>query len=618
MRINNNLMAMNTHRQLGINSNSTAKSIEKLSSGYRINRAGDDAAGLAISEKMRAQIRGLNQASRNSQDGISMIQTAEGALNESQAILQRMRELAVQSANDTNVSVDRSELQKEVNQLTEELTRISDTTEFNTQKLLDGSLSAVKFQIGANQNQNIQLAINDMGASALSVTSESVEIGSKGSAVKGVTLKGDFAIEDYSLEATSGGAVAAKVDATGVSSVEYVEDLTMSYAKGVTVSGTFALKDNVINIASGASGYDWSSVSGSGTSINIAKTASGLKVTITIASSGLSTFSGTEEFAMFNSGTGNYEFDGNGVSFSVSKADFDAAALNDGLTLDFTTFGSGATDVANSGYSTLSTVKVSGSNAAAPSFQDITFSSGLPAEAVTVKISGSYNASGSGLNFHITVEDISGNVLIDDRIVFSGDRSGFTYSEYGISFGISGINASGSGSFEFSGDIVRVENSLTIASGSAQNITIKMTDQSGNDTSFSVVLDPGKQSLSGVATAINNAAEINGFTSDVATVADGKLTLKALETGEDSIIQVTGSGAALFGGADVTGADASVNLQLVHATDSGLNLDVSGVQAADTSAVFTDADGNTATFELKGYDSFDGVDTQLQRTLHLI
>src|SRR6056297_873037 len=128
MRINNNLMAMNTHRQLGINNSATSKSVEKLSSGYRINRAGDDAAGLAISEKMRGQIRGLEQVSRNGQDGISMIQTAEGALNESHSILQRMRELAVQSANDTNVSVDREEIQKEMDELAKEITRISNNT----------------------------------------------------------------------------------------------------------------------------------------------------------------------------------------------------------------------------------------------------------------------------------------------------------------------------------------------------------------------------------------------------------------------------------------------------------------------------------------------------------
>ena len=144
MRINNNLMAMNTHRQLGISTNGGAKSMEKLSSGFRINRAGDDAAGLAISEKMRGQIRGLTQASRNAQDSISLIQTAEGALTESHAILQRMRELAVQASNDTNTDSDRKELQNEVKQLTAELDRIGNTTEFNTKKLLDGSAKGVK------------------------------------------------------------------------------------------------------------------------------------------------------------------------------------------------------------------------------------------------------------------------------------------------------------------------------------------------------------------------------------------------------------------------------------------------------------------------------------------
>ncbi|MBE6161881.1 MAG: flagellin [Firmicutes bacterium] len=168
MIINHNLNAMNAHRQMGINIGQTGKATEKLSSGLRINRAGDDAAGLAISEKMRAQVRGLNQASRNAQDGISLIQTAEGALTESHSILQRMRELAVQSANDTNVAVDRSEIQKEIDQLSQELTRISDTTEFNTQKLLEGSFEG-KFHIGANAGQDITLKIENMGAEKLGV-----------------------------------------------------------------------------------------------------------------------------------------------------------------------------------------------------------------------------------------------------------------------------------------------------------------------------------------------------------------------------------------------------------------------------------------------------------------
>jgi len=152
MIINHNLTAINTNRQLGINVGNQSKSIEKLSSGLRINRAGDDAAGLAISEKMRGQIRGLDQASRNSQDGISLIQTAEGALNETHSILQRMRELAVQSASDTNTDNDRKALQDEVKQLNSEIDRIANTTEFNTKKLLNGNLGVNAQVSGANNH----------------------------------------------------------------------------------------------------------------------------------------------------------------------------------------------------------------------------------------------------------------------------------------------------------------------------------------------------------------------------------------------------------------------------------------------------------------------------------
>jgi flagellin len=178
MIINHNLSALNAWRALSINNANTQKALEKLSSGYRINRAGDDAAGLAISEKMRAQIRGLEMASKNAQDAISLIQTAEGALNETHSILQRMRELAVQSANDTNTAEDREQIQKEIDQLAQELSRIAKTTEFNTQKLLDGTFQGI-FHIGANENQNISLNINNMGSAALGVISSSVKIGNE-------------------------------------------------------------------------------------------------------------------------------------------------------------------------------------------------------------------------------------------------------------------------------------------------------------------------------------------------------------------------------------------------------------------------------------------------------
>ena len=156
MIINHNMNALNAHRNMNVNNTAAGKSMEKLSSGLRINRAGDDAAGLAISEKMRGQIRGLTQASRNASDGISMIQTAEGALNETTNILQRMRELAVQASNDTNTSSDRNEIQKEINALTEEVDRIANNTEFNTQKLLNGNKSGVGGDVVNEEVEGVQ------------------------------------------------------------------------------------------------------------------------------------------------------------------------------------------------------------------------------------------------------------------------------------------------------------------------------------------------------------------------------------------------------------------------------------------------------------------------------
>ncbi|MDX9916834.1 MAG: flagellin [Gudongella sp.] len=170
MRINQNISAMNTYSRLTSANNAKSSSLAKLSSGLRINKAGDDAAGLAISEKMRGQISGLNQAAKNAQDGISLIQTAEGALNETHSILQRMRELAVQSANDTNTDKDRLEIQKEIDQLSTEITRIAKDTEFNERKLLNGDLTGDKeltFHIGANSEQSMKLTIGDMKSDKL-------------------------------------------------------------------------------------------------------------------------------------------------------------------------------------------------------------------------------------------------------------------------------------------------------------------------------------------------------------------------------------------------------------------------------------------------------------------
>ncbi|WMM24205.1 flagellin [Tissierella sp. MB52-C2] len=212
MRINNNLMAMNTHRQLGISTNAGAKSMEKLSSGYRINRAGDDAAGLSISEKMRGQIRGLNQASRNAQDGISLIQTAEGAMDEVHSMLQRMRELAVQSANDTNdTAVDRAALQEEVKALQDEITAIETRAEFNGMKLLDGNFTGKKLQIGANETQDMTVDIAKLSTTVDAALT--TKISGQASAAASITTI-NTAIKSVSTERSKLGAIQNRLEHT--------------------------------------------------------------------------------------------------------------------------------------------------------------------------------------------------------------------------------------------------------------------------------------------------------------------------------------------------------------------------------------------------------------------
>ncbi|WP_417898901.1 flagellin Hag [Bacillus haimaensis] len=200
MRINHNIAALNTHRQLNNASNAQGKSMEKLSSGLRINRAGDDAAGLSISEKMRGQIRGLEQSSRNAQDGISVIQTAEGALNETHAILQRQRELVVQAGNAGTLEADDlTAIQDEIAELNSELDGIADRTEFNGKKLLDGSFSA-DFQIGANIGQQHTLTI-DSGVAGEGFTSTQLTV--SGIAADGTSFDADVALVDAAIAKVS-------------------------------------------------------------------------------------------------------------------------------------------------------------------------------------------------------------------------------------------------------------------------------------------------------------------------------------------------------------------------------------------------------------------------------
>ncbi|MGE6368320.1 flagellin [Planococcus kocurii] len=250
MIINHNIAALNTHRQMGSAQSAQMESMEKLSSGLRINSAADDAAGLTISEKMRGQIRGLEQGSRNAQDGISMIQTAEGALSETQDILQRMRELSVQSANDTNTDADRAEIQKEVDQLTQEIDRVANTTEFNTQKLLDGSKVGLKDKVEGtvnlqnNSTADVSATIGtslDNVAKSGTITITKVKEGSVDEkdnfTISDPNGFGDLLLNDDATELTSSSGLtdstptADKVTLTNLANMKAGESITISFGK---------------------------------------------------------------------------------------------------------------------------------------------------------------------------------------------------------------------------------------------------------------------------------------------------------------------------------------------------------------------------------------------------
>ena len=221
MVVQHNMQAANANRMLGITTGAQAKSTEKLSSGYKINRAADDAAGLAISEKMRSQIRGLDKASTNAQDGISVVQTAEGALNEVHSMLQRMNELATQAANDTNTSLDRSQIQLEMDQLTSEIDRVSSTTQFNTMNLLDGSFSKKNLQVGSLSGQKIELNIDAMSAKGLGLVKDVESQKEAHATIKSIggtakTAGADAAAGDFDTTKTK-----LIADATGAGTYEY-------------------------------------------------------------------------------------------------------------------------------------------------------------------------------------------------------------------------------------------------------------------------------------------------------------------------------------------------------------------------------------------------------------
>ena len=234
MIVQHNMTALNANRQLGITNTNLARSTEKLSSGYRVNRAADDAAGLSISEKMRGQIRGLEQASTNAEDGQSLIQTAEGALSEIHSVLQRMRELTVQASNDTNVSADRKAIAKEVRALTSEINRIATQTQFNTMGLLSGNFKNKKLQVGANTNQTISITISSMTARKLGVSANVIAkvISTKtGADITKLITTVNTAITKVSTQRSALGALQNRLDHTIANADNMAENLQSSESK---------------------------------------------------------------------------------------------------------------------------------------------------------------------------------------------------------------------------------------------------------------------------------------------------------------------------------------------------------------------------------------------------
>ncbi|QFT90644.1 Flagellin [Bacillus sp. THAF10] len=294
MRINHNIAALNTHRQLGSANNAQMKSMEKLSSGLRINKAGDDAAGLAISEKMRGQIRGLDMAAKNAQDGVSLLQSAEGALNETHSILQRMRELSVQANNDTNTNDDLGELQKEFNQLKDEVTRIGEKTEFNTKPLLTGSLgvqaaagdgsnntftgAGISIDVsGVASGETLTFAVDET-ANEITVTgtnsgvSQTLSVTEVNTMSAGQTLNfdslglklnfsanTDFSNATFDTETivTSGNQLSFQIGANGGTTLDIsIADMrSTALGTGTSVSGTVA-SINDVNLTSAGAGFD--------------------------------------------------------------------------------------------------------------------------------------------------------------------------------------------------------------------------------------------------------------------------------------------------------------------------------------------------------------------------
>ncbi|CAG7633948.1 hypothetical protein PAESOLCIP111_03516 [Paenibacillus solanacearum] len=591
MRINHNIGALNTHRQLSANTANQSKSIEKLSSGLRINRAGDDAAGLAISEKMRGQIRGLDQAARNSQDAISMIQTAEGALNETHSILQRMRELAVQSSNGTNTDSDRKSIQDEANQLADEINRIGNTTEFNTQKLINGSKDKTE-AVSAVKNAT---SIDRIGAGAdvfnvRSAATSGVAVGSNMTAA--VTIH-DGTVGTYTsgvgggtLSATTtnlSGAVNASANELTIQIGNAVRTITLSTASAndaaVAADLQALLRADFTNTASG--GVESGLALADGANISVA--ISGGKLVITDgngdrgANSKISIIGGNAASALFNG--------------SDVKADGNAA--NNTMTVKYTKDNGATTITANL---TVATGTYNNPSTAAGAIE-----AAFNAWAVST-VAGEGVAQGAAA----ADVDFSGDATVPGKISIAtgvaGKNNGVT-AMTGAAAGITGLS------------------DATIELGKAKNDTISLTVDGNSYTNLTIsAQDYSDKNVlaSAIQSAVNTA--INAWNTSNPTLPQrDQVTVKTLAVDDTDRIRFQINSGKEGGTSEITiaagelasnlgfntsqvkgqdGSDASVNFHIGANKDQNLKLAVGDMRAKALGITSsTNENGQTATLQ---------------------
>lgn len=413
MRINTNIAALNTYRQLGMNNSNTQSSLEKLSSGLRINKAGDDAAGLAISEKMRGQIRGLEQAQRNAQDGISMLQTAEGALNETQSILQRMRELAVQASSDTNTEEDRGEIQKEINQLSSEINRIGNTTDFNTQKLLNGGsgrTSQIRYTVETAGSRTTGTATGEV--SNVNVATDSVKAGT---------------VEISDLETIAKSTVAANAGEIGSPLTEVEASIT---------GGTAAINDAYEATAGKAAG---DAFSGAVTGITTTDTTDGNTVSFTVDFA--SAVAGREEDSLTSVSIGGQEYE-----FTIGATDADSVAnLVSAIKQDITDNSGQYGNITGAGV-VASGTEITFAGTAADAQVDIgTFTTTDTTDAAAVQGATKIGGEAAVYSFEVTEQFTDGDTIDIGGVTFTAKNAG---------------NATGANEFEIGSDIAATVGNL--------------------------------------------------------------------------------------------------------------------------------------------------------------